>query len=397
MLKKMLKKIRTFFYNAADRYSISRAKCYEIKKFKDSRRVGIYSSVQLTKEQIKAIDDLYINNYGKKIPYTWHRHYTAFTGKFDAGYFPELLYIPVFERLMTPEKSFSISLSDKNILSIFARGAGVKMPKDFLHCACGIFTDGNMNNVSISQAKEIMWNIGECFIKPTVDTSSGDGCFVACFKDGIDILGGHSVEEIISGAIGDNYIIQERVKCHNSIATIYSESVNTLRMVSYWWKGKLHYFPVVLRIGRGGSYLDNAHAGGLFVAVDDDGTLHRSAYTEFREEFLEHPDTKQKFDGLKIENIYKVFNAIEKMHACIPQVGVVNWDFTIDQLGDPVMIEANMYDGKNGGGVWIMQMAHGLGPFKENLPEVLKWLAFMEKLPKSKRKNYGFGEFIEKK
>lgn len=67
----------------------------ETLKFKDKRRKKIYNSFELTKEQRKKIDSLYKQNYGKKIPYTWHKHFSAFSGKFDETYFPELHSFPM--------------------------------------------------------------------------------------------------------------------------------------------------------------------------------------------------------------------------------------------------------------------------------------------------------------
>lgn len=37
--------------------------------------------------------------------------------------------------------------------------------------------------------------------------------------------------------------------------------------------------PLALRIGQGGSYLDNAHAGGMFIGVNDLGELNEEAFT----------------------------------------------------------------------------------------------------------------------
>lgn len=72
----------------------------EIDKINDPRRVKIAEMVQLSKEQKEAIDEVYMKNYGSKIPYIWHQYYTAYTGNFDPYYVPELLYIPEFERFM---------------------------------------------------------------------------------------------------------------------------------------------------------------------------------------------------------------------------------------------------------------------------------------------------------
>lgn len=146
--------------------------------------------------------------------------------------------------------------------------------------------------------------------------------------------------------------------------------------------------PVILRIGQGGHFLDNAHAGGMFIAVNNDGSLNRFAITEFNDHFEKHPDTGLVFATHKIEHFNKVLLAAKKIHEAVPQIGIVNWDFTIDKLGDPVLIEANC----NGGSVWLIQMAHGVGAFGENTEEVLQWLRFMKRLKPHQWINYVGGK-----
>jgi hypothetical protein len=120
----------------------------------------------------------------------------------------------------------------------------------------------------------------------------------------------------------------------------------------------------------GGSFTDNASAGGIFVAVDDDGTLHKSAFTEYRKEYTVHPDTDIVFEGQKIEHLDKVIALAKRLQLAIPQVGVVNWDFTIDESGEPVLIEANMKNDVQAGSIWLPQMAHGKGAFGENTASI---------------------------
>ena len=152
--------------------------------------------------------------------------------------------------------------------------------------------------------------------------------------------------------------------------------------MTYLWKGNVQHAPVVMRIGQGGSYLDNAHAGGMFIALEDDGTMHSTAFTEFKNEFTEHPDTHFKFEGYKMNLLPDVIKAAERCHSFIPQVGCINWDFTINQQGVPLLIEANMC----GGGVWLFEMAHGKGPFGELTAEILQWLKVMNRTKKTERR-----------
>lgn len=146
--------------------------------------------------------------------------------------------------------------------------------------------------------------------------------------------------------------------------------------------------PIIIRIGQGGHYLDNAHQGGMFCAVYDDGTMGHHAMTEFNTQFIEHPDTHVRFETRRIANIDIMIAAARRMHSVIPQIGVVNWDFTIDADGEPVLIEANT----KGGSIWLPQMAHGVGAFGERTEEVLQWLRFMKKLSPNQRKQCSGGE-----
>ena len=51
---------------------------------------------------------------------------------------------------------------------------------------------------------------------------------------------------------------------------LYSEAVNTFRVITYLWDGEVFHVPLALRIGQGGSYLDNAHAGGMLQNLEKD-------------------------------------------------------------------------------------------------------------------------------
>lgn len=356
-------------------------------KFKDERRKNIYEKVKLTTEQKEQIDLLFKNHYGKKISYTWHKHYTAYTGYFDDKYIPELIYFPEFERYMNSNREYIRVFEDKNILPLLAYTAGVKTPYIMYSNIGGLLRDSKNCVIEHKRMLSELDNIGECFIKPSIDTSSGVGCSLLNIIGGIDKNSNKTIAEIIE-AKGNNWIIQKKIECHESIKRLYGESVNTFRVITYRWKDKICMAPIIMRIGQGGSCLDNAHAGGMFIAVDNNGVLHRTAFTEFKKEYDIHPDTNVKFEGYKIENFSNVLDAAKKCHMVIPQLGVINWDFTLDNEGKAVLIEANIC----GGSIWLIQMAHGKGVFEENTEEILDWMHYMRKLPYYKRKNIRFGE-----
>lgn len=380
-------KIKDILKNKFEKHLFNRKRNIEVQKYKDKRRVEIYSKIKLTDEQKKEIDSLYLTNYGEKIPYVWHQNFMAHSGKFDARYFPELLYIPEFERFMNLWPEYADAFSDKNVLPIIAKNAGIKTPNAVLYVSKGLCKDSNEKYMDKKSAIALIGNIGRVFIKPTVDSCSGRGCVIADFENGIDKISGKSADEIYD-SLGTDFVFQEVLKCHSSISNIYSGSVNTFRLITYRWKDDILHMPVIMRIGQGNSYLDNAHAGGMFIAIDDDGTMHKTAVTEFNTQYTKHPDTGVEFENYKIELLPKVIEASKKMHIAIPQLGVVNWDFTINEDGEPLLIEANLKSGS----VWLPEMAHGCGAFGDKTEEVLRWLRKMKKLSKSQRYKFAFGK-----
>ena len=379
-------KIISLLYNSYEKVTRHYGINVELKKFDDIRRKRIYEKIVLSDTQKHEIDNLYVNNLGRKIPYTWHRHYTAFTGSFDANYFPEFLFIPEFEHFMNYKIEFAKVLEDKNFLPLIAKSVRIKMPRTILSCTSGIFRDENLSICNLSDTVNILNNKGTLFAKPSINSCSGQGCRKIKIIEGIDEYSKLPLNEVLD-FMGKIFVIQEEIKCHSSIFDIYPRSVNTFRIVTYRWKNEIRHMPIIMRIGQGGSYLDNAHAGGMFIAVEDEGTLHKTAFTEFKNKYDCHPDTNFIFEGHRIQGTSKVIEAAIKIHSAIPQIGCVNWDFTLDQNNDPILIEANVL----GGSVWLIEMAHGKGAFGQDTAEVLRWIKKMESLPIEKWDQYAFG------
>lgn len=389
-IKRIVKGVMRWVTDEWEALMIAFGRRIEIKKFKDPRRIKIQNEYPLSKEQKEEIDRFYLENYGKKIDYCWHQNYAAHSGRFDYKYFPELLFIPEFERFENQDKAMVSVVSDKNILPIFAKAAGVRMPRTIVACTNGIYKDDDFNILSEAEALDRLKQT-EGFIKPSVDSCSGEGCMLFSGKDILGLKNG--ILRICTGGgynieYKKDFVVQERLVCHESIRAIYPKSVNTFRVISYIWHNEIKIMPVIMRIGQGGGVVDNAHAGGMFVSVSNDGRLGKTAMTEFNDKYQKHPDTGLVFENHQIYNFDKVLQSVRRIHALVTRLGVVNWDFTINQDGEAVLLEANV----SSGSIWLAQMAHGKAGFGEDTAEVLRWVRFMEGLPKSKRKEYCYGE-----
>ena len=380
-IKEAIKKIGNVFASLKDCLLIKALKLAERIKFQDKRRKKIYNSFSLTDSQQRATNHYYKTHYGKKVSLKWHKYYASYTRHFDKTFFPELLYIPELEHYLNVDENYVKTFADKNVIPFLAAFVGIKTPRVVCSCTSGVYRNGDYRIVPKEQIIRLIDNKGKFFFKPSVDSDSGRGCCIVEFVNGIDGKSGKTIEDILD-QVQNGWVIQDIVKTSTALSNLSPTSVNTFRIMTYIWKGKIYSVPSILRIGRAGAFVDNAHAGGIFIGIDDDGSLHEEAFTEFQERFFEHPDTHISFKGYSIKQFPLVLDAAKRLHELIPQVGIINWDFTLDENDEPLLIEANTLKG----GIWIFQMAHGKGPFGDNTEEILEWLRKARKKSYLKRK-----------
>ena len=176
------------------------------------------------------------------------------------NYFPELLYIPEFEHFMNYQTEYAHVFENKNVLPLIAKAVGVRMPERLYQCVSGYGTNPGNEHEPIEVAAERLHDAGDLFFKPSVGTSSGVGCRLVHAADGVDTLTGEVLADIFRG-MGRDFVVQRRVRCHESLRRIYPEAVNTFRIMTYFWKGKVLHAPVIMRIGQGGTSFGQCACG----------------------------------------------------------------------------------------------------------------------------------------
>ena len=362
--------------NFANLFDTIYEKLYCSRRRKEKKRsikrkewVERYSKYPLSKEDKAEIENFFVENLGRKEDLRWHLLYASYTGVMDKKYISAGLYMTEIEPKFNPLR-YRRTLADKNLLPLYTYGIeNLRAPKTYGACIGGVYRDAFENVVTKEELIDSLSNIGKSIIKPTVDSDSGRNVNLLCIENGVDIESGKNLSEIVSNA-GKNFVIQERIINHKSISDLHKNSVNTFRVITYIWGGKVWNAPVTMRLGRGKSFLDNAHAGGMYVGVSDDGYLYKCGFSESAEELVEHPDSHIKFDGYRIEHIPQILECAKKMHSKIPQLGIISWDMTVDEQGNVIVIEANT----KGQSMALPQMANGRSLFGDNTEEILRYL-----------------------
>ena len=137
---------------------------------------AIWEKVKLTPKQEQEIDEFWTEHYGEKIPHSWHRYYTAFTGNFDVRYIPDPIYLTGAERRMNSKHDYVSVLQDKNLIPLIARSAGIKTPEVIVSCTNGVLRDGANNIITESEADSLLKDAGEGFYKASLDSCGGASC-----------------------------------------------------------------------------------------------------------------------------------------------------------------------------------------------------------------------------
>ena len=246
-------------------------------------------------------------------------------------------------------------------------GSGIEVPHLHIFNSRGVFFDHNGTVVEKDYACELIKNVGEVIIKPIIDTMGAKGVRLLNLTDGVDLRKDESVEKIIE-SYGSDFIVQEKVVNHESIRRLYPDSVNTLRVITFFADGGIQVAPLSMRIGIGGRVVDN---GGIFIGVSPEGLLSEEGYSKYGiTRYKKHPDTGIVFSGYRIEGVSKIIEAAKMCHSMILQLKMLSWDLAYNDNGKVTIIEVNT-TGQSG---WFPQMVTGQSVFGEHTPEMLRYI-----------------------
>lgn len=175
----------------------------------------------------------------------------------------------------------------------------------------------------------------DCIAKP-LEATRGHGIF-KIQKNNIS-----KIEELYKRCCNENMLIEECIHAHPEIEEFHSSSLNTIRVVTISNPDKCIIFGALLRMGAGGSFIDNTHSGGVFASINiETGELETDGIDSNGNHYEFHPDSKKKIKGFKIPYWEKVIKTCINATKVVPNTLFAGWDICVCANGNIEFIEGN--------------------------------------------------------
>ncbi len=301
-------------------------------------RGGLAGSRRAYREQVLP----FWRRYGLRPAKMWYDLYGYKDGAYDPRYIPEDLYWQhVYPALNQPR--FRHAYTDKCFYErLFPT---LKQPRTILKNSNHCFYGGAGETISRAQARLLLAAQERFVIKPAIYSGEGVDIF---FYDRASESASDPAPDLdrLLARYGSDFIVQEISRQHPVLAAIHPHSLNTIRVISFLFQGTVQISSAILRMGVGGTRLDNVAAGGMACPIGDDGRLAPRAMTYGADWVTAHPGGTV-FDQITIPSYERVLAEIRNAHRQLPHFGVIGWDFAIDEAGDPLFIEYNGAPGLN--------------------------------------------------
>lgn len=268
------------------------------------------------------------------------------------NYFAYYLFFPKYF------KDYGIVSEDKELTYRVLDSYKIKQPVLLLQYKNGVFYDGAKNIISPSAVDGIIHGskAKKLFLKPTHGLG-GRGIMIFANKDGfVDEHNQSLSAAYIAGQLGDSedYILQEGLQQHNELNKIYPNAVNTFRVMTQVKNGKANIMYSMLRMGQGGSQLDNASQTGLVCKINvETGKFDDMIHVGHGKTIDKHPDTDFSFKEYVFPYWDTIKSFVEKTAQKMEAIPFMGWDIAYSKDG-PEVIEMNA-----GAGLEYLQDCHG--------------------------------------
>ena len=291
-------------------------------------------SIKDRKEEYRQVVLPYWKKFGLAPKQEWFELYGSRDHRMDPRFLPADLYYTAILPYLNNGLQFR-GLSNKGYYDYLF--PDVRQPQTVALKIEGTYYDESRRVIREKDAVDLCLERNtELFLKVSTGSAKGAGIFP--FSPGESTA--EDVREIF-GKAGPSFIVQERIRQHPALHAMNPSSVSTIRVVSLLFEDKVYVESAGLRVSGPGTRFVSVLDDGFFTEIRDDGTLNPKVFSDFG---LWFEDGKGLFaDSFQLPSIDRVYDEVKRIHPRMGHFKCIGWDFAIDDRGEPVMIEFNVF------------------------------------------------------
>ncbi|PYZ92526.1 hypothetical protein CR194_12715 [Salipaludibacillus keqinensis] len=239
----------------------------------------------------------------------------------------------------------SVFYKDKNLYDIVVNPprSAVTLVKNIN----GNYYDGDHNGINYLEASRLLLDSDKDMIIKPSRSNNGNGVAKLSVRNGKVYLKEKPVTfQDIEDIYKENFLVQEAIQQHPTMAAPHPASVNTLRMVTFRCKNEIRYLLAFARFGSNNDIRDNAGANegadGIRVGITDSGDFYDVALSKYGKTYTHHPTTGFCFPELNsIPNYDEYIQFVKDCHKNILHLDIISWDIVMGADTKPVFLEPN--------------------------------------------------------
>lgn len=286
-----------------------------------------------------------IEDFWKPYLHTWKQKHAFDIRWFDmynrtnvfgfdlAHYIPDGYYYAIVDKCLTNSLDARV-LDDKNLYDLYF--SDVNQPATIARKIKGVYMDRNYGIITDNEAIERCVANGAVIIKPSIDALGGRG--IVFWREG------RNTKEELRDALAnaENVVVQDLIKQHKFLAGFTNSCVNTMRIITLLWDDEVTITSAVLIMGGPTAKTNHLHGGGIVCGILLDGKLRHTAFDGKLNEYKAHPNG-QVFSEVTIPNYDKCIALVKRLAPRLSGIAkLLNWDITLDENGEPLLIEVNI-------------------------------------------------------
>lgn len=323
-----------------------------LKKYRESRLHSVYNAdafeimnylstkVLVDSRDLKKCEEYASDVFGGKEYAPWLKVYTLVHGNFIEGWIPDNYYGQVVVPSLKGQYGFSSRLKPLNCK--FFNSTAFPDIASFVN---GVFFDRNYHYLSEEKVSDFLFQERDTVVFKVDNSRQGSGVYLINKQD-FDL---GFVRKLGNG------LFQEKINQHSSLAEITPNAVATLRVTTlYQNDGNVINLGSYLRMGRAIDSHVKSNSQ-IRVAINSEGGFFETGNDANWLQIKQHPDTKIDFAGKIFPEYEASIALVKKLHKQVPFARIVGWDITVDEYGNPIVLEWN--GGHNG--VNYIQAVHG--------------------------------------